>query len=105
MARIKKLNVLSFAKFLAVLGALIGLLAGILYSFGGLIVDALVSIGWVSTTETPGLSYGSVLAFGALIGMPVIFAVFGFILGIVGALLYNLFVGRWFGGVELEFER
>jgi len=49
--------------------ALLGLLAGILYSFGGLIIDILVSFGWITSSETPGLSYGTVFAFGALIGI------------------------------------
>jgi hypothetical protein len=102
MAKLKKIKILQFAIFQAVLGALLGLLAGILYAFGGLIIDALVSIGWVSTTETPGLSYGTVLAFGALIGMPVTFAVFGFVLGLIGAILFNLFA-RWFRRIDINF--
>jgi hypothetical protein len=32
----------------------------------------------MTTNETPGLGFGTVLAFGALIGMPVIFAIAGF---------------------------
>jgi len=71
---------------------------------GRFIIDALVSIGLIVSSETPGLSYGTVLAFGALIGMPIIFAFFGFILGFVEAVLYNLFA-RWLGGVEVSFER
>jgi|TARA_Y100000310_G_C20596076_1_gene770572 hypothetical protein len=71
--------------------ALVGLVAGIIYSFGGLIIDILVSLGWITSTQTPGLSYGTILAFGALIGMPAIFSAIGFILGIVEAILYNLF--------------
>ena len=101
MARSKKIKILSFAIFQGFLGTLLGLIAGICYSFGGLIIDALVSMGWVTTSETPGLSYGTLLAFGALIGMPIIFAIGGFILGIVEALLYNL-VGRWIGGLDLD---
>jgi hypothetical protein len=97
-----KIGVLSFAKLLAVMGALIGLACGILYSFGGLIIDALVTLGWITSAETPGLSYGTVLAFGALIGMPVIFAVAGFFLGIVEAILYNI-TAKWFGGLRLDF--
>jgi len=104
MKKIKKIRVLSLAKFQAVLGAVIGLILGILYSFGGLIIDALVSIGWITSQETPGLSIGTVLAFGALIGMPIIFAVLGFIVGLIEALLYNLFAG-WFGGIEINFEQ
>ena len=101
MARSKKIKILSFAIFQGFLGTLLGLIAGICYSFGGLIIDALVSMGWVTTSETPGLSYGTLLAFGALIGMPIIFYIGGFILGIVEALLYNL-VGRWIGGLDLD---
>lgn len=93
----------SFAKFQAFLGALIGLICGILYSFGGLIIDALVTMGWMTSTETPGLSYGSVLAFGALIGMPIIFSIAGYLLGIAEAILYN-FSTKWFNGLKLDFE-
>ncbi|MDH3323685.1 MAG: DUF3566 domain-containing protein [Flavobacteriaceae bacterium] len=82
--------------------ALVGLLAGIIYAFGGLIIDFMVSLRWISTMETPGLSYGTLLAFGALIGMPAIFAITGFLVGIVEAMLYNLFA-RWFGGLKIDF--
>ena len=102
--KIKKLNLLSFARFQGLLGALLGLLAGIIYSFGGLVVDALVTLGWVVTTETPGLSYGTVLAFGALIGMPLIGLVVGLVIGFISAILYNLYA-KWFGGIEIDFEQ
>jgi H+/Cl- antiporter ClcA len=35
--------------------------------------------------------------------MPVFYGVIGFIAGLIGALLYNLFA-RWVGGFELELE-
>ena len=104
MEKSSRIRVLPFAKFQAVLGSLIGLICGILYSFGGLILDIFVSNGWVTTQETPGLSFGTVLAFGALIGMPIIGATFGFLLGLVEAVLYNL-LARWFGGIKIDFER
>jgi hypothetical protein len=106
MTKVEKIGVLSFAKFQAVLTSFLGLIAGILYSFGGLIIDVLVSIGWVSSASasTPGLGFGTVLAFGALIGMPIIFATFGFIIGLIEAFLYNLFA-RWFGGIDLDIEQ
>ena len=106
MAKVKKIGVFSFAKFQAVTMAMVGLVAGILYSFGGLIIDALVSIGWVSSSSasTPGLGFGTVLAFGALIGMPAIFAALGFIFGLVEASIYPWFA-RWFGGIELDLEQ
>lgn len=105
MERLKNTGVLSFAKFQAMIGALIGLICGIIYSYGGLIIDVLVSIGLLSpkSMSTPGLNFGTVLAFGALIGMPLIFAALGFLLGIFVALLYNLYA-KWFGGIKVDFE-
>ena len=104
MARIKKLGMLSMEKLQAVILALSGLIAGIVYSFGGAIYDILVSTGWITSGSTPGVGYGTALAFLALIGMPVIFAAFGFIAGLFEAILYNIFAGR-FGGIEFEFEQ
>ncbi|WP_430931451.1 hypothetical protein [Saccharicrinis sp. 156] len=103
MEKIKKIGVFSFGRFHAVLGGHIGLVCGVLYSFGGLIVDVLVTMNWMVSTETPGLSFGTVLAFGALIGMPLLFSAAGFIWGMIGAVLYNISV-KWFGGINLHFE-
>ena len=87
----KHTTILSIATFQAYLLCLVGLLLGILYSFGGLLIDTLVSIGSINsvTAGTPGLSYGTLLAFGALIGMPVIGALLGFVLGVVEGILYR----------------
>jgi hypothetical protein len=85
-----KVNIFQYAKILTLGFAFLGLILGIFYSVGGLIIDTLVSLEWITSNETPGLSYGTVLAFGALIGMPAIGATFGFITGIICAFLYNL---------------
>ena len=103
MEKIRRLDLWSFAKFQAVLGGLLVFLCGILYSFGGLIIDTLVSMDWITTSETPGLSIGTLMAFGALIGMPLIGLVVGFFTGILEALLYNA-LAKWFGGVSLKYE-
>jgi len=104
MARSKKIKVMSFAIFQGFLGALLGLIAGIIYSFGGLLIDTFVTIGWITSSETPGLSSGTLLAFGALIGMPIIGTVAGLFLGIIEALLFNLVAG-WFGGLDIDFKK
>ena len=104
MGRLHRLKIFSFAKFQAFLMGLIGMVCGFLYSFGGLIIDVLVSIGWVSSSETPGLSYGTILAFGALVGMPIIFVAIGFFSGIIEAILYNIFA-TWFGGLAVNFKK
>ncbi|MBT7126436.1 MAG: hypothetical protein HN899_14920 [Gemmatimonadales bacterium] len=62
-----------FAKW----SAYLGLVCGVLYSFGGVVVDLL----------TVGLNWGTVMAFGALVGMPVAFGVPGFFLGALVALV------------------
>ncbi len=104
MNKLKKIKTLSFAKFQALLMGLTGVLFGILYSFGGLFIDTLVSLEIVSPglAFTPGLSFGTVLAFGALIGMPLLFALIGFSFGIIEALLFNL-VAKRFGGIQVPF--
>jgi hypothetical protein len=60
-------------------------------------------LGCITSTETPGPSYGTLLAFGARIGMPIIFSIAGYLLGIAGAILYN-FSTNWFNGLKLDFE-
>ena len=70
--------------------AIVGLIAGILYSVGGAIYDVLVSIGWITCASTPGVGYGTALAFLALVGMPVTFATFGFMVGRIEVFLYNI---------------
>lgn len=88
------IGVFSVAARQAAMMAVVGLVAGVLYSFGGAAVDVLVTTGVITSTSTPGLSYGTALAFMALIGMPFFFAVFGFTAGSIGALLYGLIAGR-----------
>jgi len=94
MARLKRLGVLFFAKLLAIVMACVGLIAGILYAFGGAIHELF----------TGTLNSGTALAFLALIGMPLSFAVCGFVAGAVGALFYNL-AATWFGGIEVDIEQ
>ena len=92
MAKLKKIRIFSLAKLQGILFSYVGLLCGIFYSFGGFIYDL---------ATTGSLNLGTALAFFALIGMPLIFASFGFIVGIILAVLYNLF-SRLFGGANID---
>ena len=105
MKKITRIGIWSLAKLQGVLMALFGLFAGILYSFGGLAIDTFVTLGWLSGAAfgTPGLSAGTSLAFGALIGMPFLFGVYGFVLGIVSAILVN-FSLKLIGGLNIAIE-
>ena len=51
--------------------AYLGLVCGVFYSVGGLVIDLL----------TTGLNWGTAMAFMALVGMPVAFGAFGFLCG------------------------
>ncbi len=95
MAKINSIDVLALAKFQAILFAFVGLAAGVIYSFGGLIFDLVT---------TGSLNLGTALAFLALIGMPLIFAVAGAVLGVFEAVLFNI-LARKFGGVKIDFIR
>ena len=109
MKALTAVNVLSSARLAAAVMGLAGMAAGMLYAFGGALYDTLVTLEWVTPAEsgtlsTPGLGWGTVLAFGALIGMPVIFAAAGLAAGTVGAVLYNV-VARRVGGIVLHFDK
>lgn len=90
-SRLERLSVSSSARLLAVFGALVGLLCGVLYAGGGLIIDLV----------TGNLGLGTLLAFGALLGMPLIGAAGGGLTGTVAAYFYNV-AARVVGGVEFD---
>ena len=94
MAKLTRLGVLFSAKLLGIAMTVAGMIAGILYAFGGAFYELF----------TGTLNTGTVLAFGALIGMPVIFGVVGLVAGAVVALLDN-FAVKWFGGIEMDFDQ
>lgn len=71
------MKVLPTATRVAGWSALLGLAFGVLYSFGGFFYDLL----------TTGLNWGTAMAFGALVGMPLIFWVVGFSLGALIAIV------------------
>ena len=90
MVKIKGKDFFFHVKWCTIIFGTIGLILGIIYSFGGLLIDILVTLDIIISTETPGLSYGSILAFGALIVMPILFVIIGFFVGGVGVVPYNI---------------
>jgi len=81
------MKILPTAKLAAKWMACAGLVCGVLYSVGGFFVDLL----------TIGLNWGTAMAFGALVGMPVMFGVFGFVVGALVAFVVGGFgaaIGR-----------
>ncbi|QBY05688.1 hypothetical protein E2K93_15545 [Thalassotalea sp. HSM 43] len=93
MAKLKSIGIVFLAKLIALAFAGFGLIAGLLYAFVGL---------WADLTST-GVNWGSLFAFGAIVGMPVLFALVGFILGAMSSVAYNV-VSAKLGGIEMDAE-
>ena len=93
MAKLKRIGVLSFAKLQGVLLAFLGLIAGIFMQLGA-------SFGALADLSGIGAGFG----FLAIIILPILYAIFGFIEGAVVAFLYNL-IAKWIGGIEMDFEQ
>ena len=83
------MKILPTATRLARWMAYLGLVCGVLYSVGGLVVDVL----------TVGLNWGTALAFMALLGMPAVFGALGFLCGALIALV-SQGVGAGLGGTR-----
>lgn len=97
MTKIKKVGVLSMAKFHALLFAIIGLLAGLFIASLGPLFSAASKITGQSFPFT-GLG---VLA---IIILPIVYGIMGFVGGAIAAVIYNL-IARWIGGIEVELEQ
>lgn len=96
---LKKLAPLDLARVQGLVCGFIGLLLGVIYSLGGFVLDALVTLGWLSGEAfgTPGLSYGTFLAFGALPVMPLGLGLAGLVAGWLEGHIYEL-LRRLLGG-------
>lgn len=97
---IKRVGALSLAKVAAVLYAGIGLIIGAMFSLIGL---AGVTSNFTGA-DTPGASmFGAIFGVGAIVLLPICYAIFGFIGTLIGAVLFN-FAARLTGGVEIEVQ-
>ncbi len=103
--QIAKLGLKDFILFSGFIGLLLGALLGLIYTGGGFIIDCLASLNLISeeSTSAPGLSYGTILAFGALLGMPIIFGIIRLAIDLVSAPLFN-FIAPSIGGLPFTFE-
>ncbi|MFT3790006.1 MAG: hypothetical protein QM741_02810 [Rudaea sp.] len=90
---IKRINVLKLAIFQGALMAAFGLLAGLFFLLFG---SMFAGFGGHSGA-------GLIGGIGALIFLPILYAIFGFIAGAIGAFVYNLVAGV-VGGIEIEVE-
>jgi hypothetical protein len=91
---VKSVGVLSVAKIMGLVYACMGLIFAPFFLLIGLMGSAL------GQHNSP---VAGIFGVGFAVLMPVFYGVLGFIAGLLGALLYNLFA-RWVGGFELELE-
>ncbi len=104
--RIWKLGPLSVGKIYAVMMFVMSLLIAIPY---GLFIIIFSLIGGASAGSQDGMAGlavgggGIVVGIIVLIAIPIFYAVIGFIAGIIGAFIYNIFAGI-VGGIEIEVE-
>ena len=103
MAKLKRIGILSFALFETVLMAIIGLIIGLFI--------AIISSIMGSTLRASGVNSGVAgggwlmgLGFLAIIIAPIMYAIIGFIFGIILAFLTNVAL-KMIGGIEFEFEQ
>lgn len=93
---IKKFDVMSVAKIYAVIGVIIGFIAGILVAIATAFVGGLMSMGGLPASGfTAGAGILSIIIF------PIIYGILGFIGGAIGAFIYNVVAGK-IGGIAFE---
>jgi len=101
--RINKMGVLSVAKMQGIMGLVIGLIIGVIYGLI-IILYSLLGAGMVGGDAALAVGGGGVvIGIIAMIAFPIMYGIFGFIGGAIGALIYNLFAGM-VGGIEMEVE-
>jgi hypothetical protein len=98
MQRVKSFGVLSVAKIAGLCYGAMGLLfVPFFFMFG--------VIGMMAGRQAgaPGASLGPVLGVLLALIMPIIYGGMGFVMGALGAFIYNLMAG-WIGGIEVELQ-
>lgn len=99
--KLKRVEPLQAGKMLAALyGAMSLLIVPFMLMFMALGSFAARSQGEAGGPPLP-MMFG--LGVGFMVLLPVLYAVMGFVAGLIGAVIYNL-LARWVGGFEFEFE-
>jgi hypothetical protein len=82
-----------------------GKIHGLIYAVIGLFIIPFAFLMTISTSHLPPAQRGVMAIFGIGFALcaPIIYGVMGFVFGVLGAALYNLFA-RWVGGIEVETE-
>lgn len=95
MKTLKRIDPMSAAKVSAVVGAISGLIAGVL----------IATVGNIIPIGTYGMMYPAFgkVAILAIITMPIVYGIVGFIGGFIWSIIYN-YVADKFGGIKIELK-
>jgi hypothetical protein len=99
---VKRVGVFSYAKITAVTNAAFGLILGVIYGLIFMVVGGAIMAGGGRGSSGAGAS-SFVIGLIMMVAIPIFCAIFGFIGGAIGALIYNVAAG-FVGGIELELE-
>jgi hypothetical protein len=108
MITLRRIGVFSLGKVSGVMYALFGLLGGVFMtgiSLLGMIFSGASRSTYSSYTSFSGSSdiIGVITGLGAVVCLPLLYGVLGFIGGIISAFILNLAL-KWAGGLELELD-
>jgi hypothetical protein len=90
---VRRIGVVSVGKIYGAISAAIGLLVGMAF--------AIASTVGAGLSGDEGAVFGAFFGFGAIVLFPIVYGVMGFLGGMLGAALYNVFAGA-VGGVSVE---
>ncbi|MGA9303785.1 MAG: hypothetical protein WBW31_00135 [Candidatus Sulfotelmatobacter sp.] len=100
---IKSVGVLSVAKILGLIYGCMGLIVAPFFLLMGLMGSAFGQQQNSPLAGAFGVGFGVGFGIGLAVLAPLLYGAMGFVMGAIGALLYNLFA-KWVGGFELEIE-
>ena len=98
MQKVKRFGILSVAKIQSAVMGVMGLFIGLIYAVILTVTGIIAVIG--------GTKAGIMMLVGAVAAVvlvPILYAVIGFVFGALSAWVYNIVAGR-VGGIELELE-
>jgi MFS family permease len=100
---IRRFGVLSVAKIYGLLMFLFGLIFGVIYGLILIVFGAAISAMGPGRDAAAGGIGTVAMGVGMMIGLPLFYGILGFIMGAIGALIYNAVAGI-IGGVKFELE-
>jgi hypothetical protein len=100
--RVTRLGVLSFAKMQGLIGVVLGFLIGVPYGLIFMFLGAAM-LSARSSDATAGGAGGFIAGILIMIGAPILYGIFSFVAGAIGALIYNG-AAKLVGGLEMELD-